>query len=281
MQNPRKGFSRLVVEKPFGRDLESCKALFETLSAHYEEHQLYRIDHYLGKEMVQNLLTLRFGNAMWEWNRNTLQSVVISFKEPFGTQGHGGYFDSYGIIRDVLQNHLLQVLTLVAMEPPMKMDGECIRNAKVAVLKAIPKVQLEDCLLGQYEGYMEDPTIENKDTNTPTYAAVCVEVQTPRWAGVPFLLEAGKALEERKCEVRIQFRAPPGVLHVARNELVMRLQPDPAIYMRYVLDLNMCGLVVSCTHLMLFSVIQHKYQDSWFCVQANVHFSRNGVQGCF
>ena len=235
------GWSRLVIEKPFGRDLESCKMLMATLNSQFQEHDLYRIDHYLGKEVVQNLLIWRFANSIFEniWNRDTIQSVRISFKEPFGTDGRGGYFDNYGIIRDVLQNHLLQVLMLLAMEAPVVADGvdsdDYIRDAKYRVLQSMPEIQLEDCLLGQYMGYSDDETIENKDTNCPTYAAIRCFVHTPRWSGVPFILEAGKGLNEHICEARIQFKEAPSFLFPNRtlpcNELVMRLQPNPSIFL--------------------------------------------------
>jgi glucose-6-phosphate 1-dehydrogenase len=241
MQASANGWSRLVIEKPFGRDLESCKMLMATLSSHFEEHHLYRIDHYLGKEIVQNLLIWRFANSVFEtmWNRNAIQAVHISFKEPFGTEGRGGYFDNYGIIRDILQNHLLQVLMLLAMEAPVVADGvtsgDYIRDAKYRVLQSMPEIQLEDCLLGQYKGYSDDETIENKDTNCPTYAAVRCFIHTPRWSGVPFILEAGKGLNEHICEARIRFKDAPSFLFPNRtlpcNELVMRLQPNPSIFL--------------------------------------------------
>jgi 6-phosphogluconate dehydrogenase len=247
MQDESKGFTRLIVEKPFGRDLESFEKLNKTLAEHFTEDHMFRIDHYLGKEMVQNLTVLRFSNIWFErvWNADNIQCVILTFKEPFGTDGRGGYFDKYGIIRDILQNHLLQVLTLLAMETPVKLEGpgasRAIRNAKVAVLNAIPPVQIEDVVLGQYEGYADDPTIENKDTNTPTYATIKLSINTPRWYGVPFILKAGKATNERKAEMRIQFKDPPaasflfegeGENYCPRNELVMRMQPDEAVYMK-------------------------------------------------
>jgi glucose-6-phosphate 1-dehydrogenase len=244
MQQEGDGWSRLVIEKPFGRDLESCQELLQTLAKHFDEHHLYRIDHYLGKEVVQNILIWRFGNTLfeWFWNRNAIQSVHIVFKEDFGTEGRGGYFDSFGIIRDILQNHLLQVLVLLAMEPPTLADGahagEYIRDAKHNLLMSMSEIKLEDCLLGQYKGYADDETITNKETSSPTYAAIRCFVNTRRWAGVPFVLEAGKALDERLCEVRLQFRDPPAATtlfpnrFLPRNELVMRLQPNPAIYMK-------------------------------------------------
>jgi len=250
MQREETGWSRVVIEKPFGRDSQSCKDLLQTISTHFDERHLYRIDHYLGKEVVQNILIWRFGNSIFEriWDRHTVQSVHIIFKENFGTEGRGGYFDNYGIIRDLLQNHLLQILMLVAMEapafpaddeghPPDTTD-ELIRDTKFKVLESMPNIELEDCLLGQYKGYTDDETITNKDTNCPTYAAVKCHVNTRRWGTVPFVLEAGKALDERLCEVRIQFRQSPVIRamfpkdhDIPQNELVMRLQPNPAIYL--------------------------------------------------
>lgn len=244
MQDPAKGFSRMIVEKPFGRDLESFEVLNKTLAEHFTEDHLYRIDHYLGKEMVQNLTVLRFSNTWFErvWNAQDIQCVILTFKEPFGTDGRGGYFDKYGIIRDILQNHLLQVLTLIAMEPPHVLEGpaagKAIRDAKVAVLNAMSEIKLEDAILGQYEGYADDPTIENKNTNTPTFALLKLAINTRRWAGVPFILKAGKALNERKAEMRIQFKDAPAASFLfqgsdcPRNELVMRMQPSEAVYIK-------------------------------------------------
>jgi glucose-6-phosphate 1-dehydrogenase len=159
MQEESLGWTRLIVEKPFGRDLESFELLNKTLSQHFTEDHLYRIDHYLGKELVQNLTVLRFSNIWLEriWNAHDIQSVMLTFKEPFGTEGRGGYFDQYGIIRDILQNHLLQVLTLLAMEAPFSLEGpnagKAIRDAKVAILNAIKPITMDDVVLGQYEGY--------------------------------------------------------------------------------------------------------------------------------
>ncbi|KAE9216668.1 Glucose-6-phosphate 1-dehydrogenase [Phytophthora fragariae] len=201
--------------------------------------------------MVQNLLVLRFGNTIFEpiWNRNYVSSVTITFKEDIGTQGRGGYFDSYGIIRDVMQNHLLQVLSLVAMEPPVLCAGKdysnYIRDEKVKVLNCIEPIKLENTVLGQYEGdkernepgYLEDPTVP-KGSVTPTFATAIMYVNNARWAGVPFIMKAGKALNERKGEIRVQFRPPPGSEHmfpgvkIPVQELVLRLQPEEAVYMK-------------------------------------------------
>jgi glucose-6-phosphate 1-dehydrogenase len=243
--NPIYGFTRIVLEKPFGNDTASCRVLLDALHhQQWSESNLFRIDHYLGKEMVQNILSMRQNNPWLKalWCKEVVQSVHILFKEPFGTDGRGGYFDPYGIIRDILQNHLLQILSLVAMEMPStddadadadagsasrKSKSEDIRSAKVNVLKNIPAIQLRDCLLGQYDGYKNDPSIENRETVTPTYAAVKLNVNTPTWEGVPFVLEAGKALDERLCEIRLHFK---GSTESQPNALVMRLQPTPALY---------------------------------------------------
>ncbi|KAK7103001.1 glucose-6-phosphate 1-dehydrogenase-like isoform X2 [Littorina saxatilis] len=241
-------WTRLIVEKPFGRDLESSNHLSSHLANLFKEEEIFRIDHYLGKEMVQNLMVLRFGNRIFSpiWNRDNISSVVISFKEPFGTQGRGGYFDSFGIIRDVMQNHLLQILTLVAMEKPPTTASEDIRNEKVKVLKSIQPPDTANIVLGQYvgnpegqgdekQGYLEDPTVP-KGSVTPTFATAVLFVQNERWDGVPFILRCGKALNERKAEVRLQFRDVAGDIfplgEAKRNELVIRVQPDEAVYLK-------------------------------------------------
>lgn len=222
------GFLRVVLEKPFGRDTDTCRELLNVLQEQeWLESELYRIDHYLGKEMVQNIMTLRESNPWLKplWNKDVIQSVHIVFKEPFGTDGRGGYFDDIGIVRDILQNHLLQLLTLLAMELPEKMTATAVRDAKVKVLKSMPQLLPRDCLHGQYIGYKNDPTIENQDTVTPTYVCLRARVNTPTWEGVPFVMEAGKALDERLCEARLFFRGE------GSNALVLRLQPQPAIFL--------------------------------------------------
>ncbi|XP_037540047.1 glucose-6-phosphate 1-dehydrogenase [Nematolebias whitei] len=242
-----KGWNRLIVEKPFGRDLQSSQELSGHLSSMFTENQIYRIDHYLGKEMVQNLMVLRFGNRIFGpiWNRNSVACVVITFKEPFGTQGRGGYFNDFGIIRDVMQNHLLQMLCLVAMEKPASTSPDDVRDEKVKVLKCIAPIVTSDVVLGQYagdpdgeghakQGYLDDPTVP-KDSSTPTFATAVLYVQNERWDGVPFILRCGKALNEQKAEVRLQFTDVPGDIFgegCQRNELVVRVQPDEAIYLK-------------------------------------------------
>lgn len=245
------GWTRLIVEKPFGHDLASAQEMGAQLGSLFSEDHIYRIDHYLGKEMVQNLIMFRFGNTFLEplMNNRYVHSIQITFKEDFGTQGRGGYFDQYGIMRDILQNHLMQVLSILAMEPPVQVAGPAsanyVRDAKVNVLRAVDCVLPQDVVLGQYtadaegvnEGYLQDPTVP-KDSMTATFAQVVLRVKTPRWENVPFILKAGKALNERKAEIRIQFKDAPGSSFLfdgqtcARNELVLRLQPSEAVYLK-------------------------------------------------
>lgn len=236
-----KGINRIIVEKPFGKDLQSCRELLNELKKYWKEEETYRIDHYLGKEMVKNLLVLRFANITMGagWDKNSISNVQITFKEPFGTEGRGGYFDEFGIIRDVLQNHMLQVLSILTMERPVSFSPEDIRDEKVKVLRAIPPVERKDTLLGQYvaandkPGYLDDDTVP-KDSVCPTFAATVLWIHNPRWEGVPFIMKAGKALNQAKVEVRIQFKdVTQGIFaEISRNELVVRIQPQEAVYLK-------------------------------------------------
>ncbi|XP_054163645.1 glucose-6-phosphate 1-dehydrogenase-like isoform X2 [Oppia nitens] len=243
-----KGWNRVIIEKPFGHDFESSAELSRHLSDLFKENEIYRIDHYLGKEMVQNLMILRFGNRIFNpiWNRDNVASIQITFKEPFGTQGRGGYFDSFGIIRDIMQNHLLQILCLVAMEKPVSSKPEDIRDEKVKVLKCTQTLTLDDIVLGQYigdktadgdakYGYLDDPTVPSGST-TPTFALALCRIRNERWDGVPFFLRCGKATNERKAEIRIQFRDVAADIfsgQCKRNELVIRVQPGEAVYVKF------------------------------------------------
>ncbi|KAL9685497.1 hypothetical protein QQ045_022947 [Rhodiola kirilowii] len=228
------GWTRIVVEKPFGKDLESAEKLSSQIGELFEEHQIYRIDHYLGKELVQNLLVLRFANRFFLplWNRDNIANIQVVFREDFGTEGRGGYFDEYGIIRDIIQNHLLQVLCLVAMEKPASLKPEHIRDEKVKVLQSVLPIRDEEVILGQYVGYRDDPTVPD-NSNTPTFATMVLHIHNERWEGVPFILKAGKALNSRKAEIRIQFKDVPGDIFKChkqgRNEFVICLQPSEAI----------------------------------------------------
>lgn len=231
----------MIVEKPFGRDSASSKILSDHLSSLFTEDQLYRIDHYLGKEMVQNLMTIRFGNQLFNptWNRQNIAAVKITFKEPFGTQGRGGYFDEFGIIRDVMQNHLLQILSLIAMEKPASVHPDDIRDEKVKVLKCIEPISIDDVVLGQYVGnpdgegdeklgYLDDESVP-RGSNTPTYAMAVLRIKNERWDGVNFIMCCGKALNERKAEVRIQYHDVPGDIFggkAKRNEVMMQMFDD-------------------------------------------------------
>ncbi|CAN6477823.1 unnamed protein product [Victoria cruziana] len=246
------GWTRVIVEKPFGRDSESSGELTRGLKQYLTEDQIFRIDHYLGKELVENLSVLRFSNLVFEplWSRNYIRNVQLIFSEDFGTEGRGGYFDNYGIIRDIMQNHLLQILAIFAMEPPVSLDAEDIRNEKVKVLRSIRRLQLDDVVIGQYKGhkrggkvypaYIDDPTVPNNSL-TATFAAAALFIDNARWDGVPFLMKAGKALHSRRAEIRVQFRHVPGSLYKRNfgadidrttNELVIRVQPDEAIYLK-------------------------------------------------
>ncbi|CAN6574105.1 unnamed protein product [Malus baccata var. baccata] len=203
------GWTRVIVEKPFGRDSESSAELTKCLKQYLAEDQIFRIDHYLGKELVENLSVLRFSNLVFEpvWSRNYIRNVQLIFSEDFGTEGRGGYFDKYGIIRDIMQNHLLQILALFAMETPVSLDAEDIRNEKVKVLRSMRPLLLEDVVIGQYKGhskgsklypaYIDDPTVP-KDSLTPTFAAAALFIDNARWDGVPFLMKAGKALHTKR-----------------------------------------------------------------------------------
>ncbi|PWY99184.1 putative ZWF1-glucose-6-phosphate dehydrogenase [Testicularia cyperi] len=235
-----KGHNRIVIEKPFGKDLESSREMIGALKGLWKEEETFRIDHYLGKEMVKNLLIMRFGNPFIDagLNNQLVDNVQITFKEPFGTEGRGGYFDEFGIIRDIQQNHLSQVLSLLAMERPKSFSAEDIRDEKVKVLKSVPAIEEKDVLIGQYTaangkpGYKDDDTVP-KDSNCPTFAAMALFVNNERWKGVPFILKAGKALDEAKVEIRVQFKDAQGLFdNIPRNELVVRIQPNEAVYLK-------------------------------------------------
>eukprot|EP00262_Sarcandra_glabra_P012783 TRINITY_DN336_c0_g1_i2.p1 TRINITY_DN336_c0_g1~~TRINITY_DN336_c0_g1_i2.p1 ORF type:complete len:523 (+),score=96.57 TRINITY_DN336_c0_g1_i2:266-1834(+) len=259
------GWTRVIVEKPFGKDLNSAEELSAQLGELFDEQQIYRIDHYLGKELVQNLLVLRFANRLFFplWNRDNIDNIQIVFREDFGTEGRGGYFDEYGIIRDIIQNHLLQVLCLVAMEKPVAFKPEQIRDEKVKVLQSVLPIADEDVVLGQYEGYKDDPTVPD-NSNTPTFATVILRIHNERWEGVPFILKAGKALNSRKAEIRVQFKDVPGDIFKCkkqgRNEFVIRLQPLEAMYMK--LTVKQPGLEMSTIQSELDLSYRQRYQGA-------------------
>lgn len=231
---------RIMLEKPFGMDLESARRMNELLSNRFEESQIYRIDHYLAKETVQNLLVLRFSNSIFEplWNRNYVDHVQITAAEPSGIEGRGGYYDGVGAVRDMLQNHVLQVLALTAMEPPLGGDVESVRDKKTEVFKALAHIRDRDFALGQYRGYTDERGVD-EDSDTPTYAAARLELNNWRWRGVPFYLRTGKCLPRKLTEVIIQFQQVPVCAlpnpdlcsAVGPNRLVIRIQPDEGLGM--------------------------------------------------
>eukprot|EP01130_Rhizamoeba_saxonica_P009775 TRINITY_DN3990_c2_g1_i3.p1 TRINITY_DN3990_c2_g1~~TRINITY_DN3990_c2_g1_i3.p1 ORF type:complete len:496 (-),score=128.33 TRINITY_DN3990_c2_g1_i3:17-1504(-) len=234
----KNGWNRIIVEKPFGVDTESSKKLSEGLSI-WPEEDIYRIDHYLGKEMVQNIIPLRFSNTLFSkiWDRDHIESVKIVFEENIGTAGRGGYFDKSGIIRDVMQNHLIQILALVAMDEPAALEAEEIRNEKVKVLEKIPPILLKETILGQYTAaldgsypaYTDDDTVPDA-SKTATYCELTAHIKNDRWEGVPFVLKAAKGVNEKKVEVVIQFKQDSKLYpNSAGNQLVLKIQPDMKI----------------------------------------------------
>ncbi|KFI24694.1 glucose-6-phosphate dehydrogenase [Paenirhodobacter enshiensis] len=241
--------SRIVVEKPFGRDLETAKALNATLATHFAESQIYRIDHYLGKETVQNLMAVRFANILFEplWNSQYVDHVQITVAETVGVGGRGSYYDKSGAMRDMVQNHLMQLLCLIAMEPPYHFDPDAVRDEKLKVIRALQPVPQADIVRGQYLGtrgrgkdsvssYLED--VENPDSRTESYIALKVHVANWRWQGTPFYLRTGKRLRARTSEIAITFKQPPHSIFDdaadtwQENVLVIRLQPNEGMNLK-------------------------------------------------
>jgi len=242
--------AKVIIEKPFGKDLASARALNETIRSVFEEHQVYRIDHYLGKETVQDLLVQRFANAIFEplWNRNFIDSVQITVAEEVGVGTRGGYYEQSGCLRDMIQNHTMQLLALTAMEPPVSLDAESIRDEKVKLIKAIQPLALGpggDVVRGQYTagmiggknvpGYLAEEGISPQSA-TETYAALHLSINNWRWQGVPFFLRSGKCLARRVSEIAINFKRPPGTLfaegekfNLAGNTLSFQIQPDEGL----------------------------------------------------
>src|ERR687884_756016 len=255
LTKPKDGaWVRVIIEKPFGTDLESARALNQEIHKYLDESQIYRIDHYLGKETVQNLLVFRFANGIFEplWSRQYVDHVQITNAETVGVEGRGGYYEKSGVVRDMIQNHVFQVLSLVAMEPPSSLDAEDVRDEKIKAMHAAreftPERVAAECVRGQYgagsiggkpvPGYREEQGVA-PDSTTETYAMVTMWFDNWRWSGVPFYIRSGKRLAKRVTEIAIQFRGAPLQLfgaaameQVSPNQLVIRIQPDEGITMR-------------------------------------------------
>ncbi|KAK6911682.1 Glucose-6-phosphate dehydrogenase, C-terminal, partial [Dillenia turbinata] len=257
-----KGWNRIIIEKPFGLDAVSSHRLTQYLLSSFEEKQIYRIDHLLGRNLIENLTVLRFSNLVFEplWSRTFIRNIQINLSEELGAQMQGRYFDGYGIIRDIVHSHILQTIALLAMEPPISLDGEDIRNEKVKVLRSIRRLDPSDCILGQFKASSEDKVNVFTNSLTPTFFAAALYIDNARWDGVPFLIKAGMGLIKHRVEIRIQFHHVPGNLYrerighnidLATNELILRDAPDEAILVKVNNKIPGLGLQLDASELNL------------------------------
>ncbi len=243
MTREDEGWRRIIIEKPFGVDLESARHLNKVVHSVFDESQVYRIDHYLGKETAQNVLFLRFANTIFEpiWNRNYVDNIQITVAESVDVGHRGAYYDQAGVLRDMFQNHLLQLLALVAIEPPSSVNATALRNEKVKVLSAVRRIDLHDTVRAQYEDYRQAKDVK-PDSKTPTYAALKLYIDNWRWEGVPFFMRSGKAMAAKTSQIRVRFRRPPlnmfnGMRNnsssVPPNVLSICIQPDEGIHLNF------------------------------------------------
>jgi glucose-6-phosphate 1-dehydrogenase len=235
------GWRSIIIEKPFGHDLASAMELNRAVHTVFDESQVYRIDHYLGKETAQNILFFRFANAIFEpiWNRRYLDNIQIAVSETIDVGHRAGYYDDVGVLRDMFQNHLFQLLALVALEPPASFEADAIRNERFKVLSSIRPIELNDTVRGQYKGYCKTEGVK-PNSQTPTYAALKLYIDNWRWQGVPFYLRSGKSLKRKTSEITIEFKRPPHLMfHLPKehrftpNILSMCIQPDEGIHLRF------------------------------------------------